>query len=50
MNLFRDPTKYYVLTALGYVFLIPFGASEMYRRLGRLKNVFLLVVVGCLLF
>jgi len=49
MNLFRDPTKFYVLIALSYSFLIPLSISEIYRRLGKAGKTFLLLVVFCLL-
>ena len=33
MNLFRDPTKFYVLTALSYSVLIPFSVEQIYLYL-----------------
>ena len=59
MNLFRDPTKFYVLVALSYSVLIPFSVTEIYKRLSAicnarrvtryLPNLFVLLVVYCLL-
>lgn len=33
MNMFRDPTKFYVLVAVSYSVLIPFSVSEIYTLL-----------------
>lgn len=49
-NLFRDPTKFYILAALSYSLLIPLSIVEIYRRLGPAAKIFLLLVIGYLLF
>jgi len=50
MNLFRDASKFYILVALSYSILIPFSISEIYKRLGPLSKIFLLLVISYLLF
>jgi hypothetical protein len=57
-ELFRDPTKWYLLVALSYSVLIPFTVWKVYEWLKRQKkfsifntqNVFLLLVIFYLLF
>ena len=56
-NLFRDPTKFYILVALSYSLLIPFSISQIYIWLTSkfkaskyLANLFLLFVICWLLF
>jgi len=59
MNLFRDASKFYLLTALSYSILIPFSLSEIHKRLSTknllfstknyLTRIFLLLVFCYLL-
>ncbi len=44
-NLFRDPTKFLFLTALGYSVLIAFSVQEIEKRHSLLKNFSLIVIL-----
>lgn len=54
MNLFRDPTKFYLLIALSYSVLIPLAVTEVFRKLkskGKLSaNIFVLFICFYLIF
>lgn len=54
MKMFRDATKWYILIALGYSILIPFGIANIYNALKNfakpVSKLFLSVVVAYLIF
>ncbi len=39
-QMFRDPTKFYVLTALSYSILIPYTLESIYIKLRKIKKIF----------
>ena len=50
-NLFRDPTKFYLLVCLSYSVLVPFSIYKIYSLLkSKVKYLFLLFALGYLLF
>lgn len=53
MNMFRDPTKFYLFVALSYSILIPFSLVQISRRLRKVSSIKYLVLgifVLCWLF
>lgn len=52
-NMFRDPTKWYMLVALSFSVLVPYTlekASAFFSRKNKSKNVVILMSIGFLLF
>ncbi len=52
INMFRDPTKFYVLIALSYSILIPFGLDKLARKLSNIKiiNPYYLIPIFFIIF
>jgi hypothetical protein len=51
MNLYRDPTKFYLLTALSYSLLIPFSLQEITLKIKpKWRNGILVLAVALILF
>jgi hypothetical protein len=56
--MFREPTKWYILTIISYIILIPFAAWKIYEllkakskiRIFNFQNLFLILLFGYLLF
>ncbi|KKQ34980.1 MAG: hypothetical protein US51_C0020G0006 [Microgenomates group bacterium GW2011_GWA2_37_6] len=49
-NLFRDPTKFYILIALSYSLLIPFFLEQLSTRFEKYKYLVIILFVGYFLF
>lgn len=44
MNMFRDPTKFYLLVSLSYIILIPFSLGQISKQLKKVANIKYLVL------
>lgn len=49
-NLFRDPTKFFILIALSYSLLIPFFLEQLSHRFEKYKYLVIILFVGYFLF